>query len=40
MPSLIVIRSYLFAAVGGALGSVARCWLGDLGPVLMHGTFP
>ncbi len=40
MPSSIAVRNYLFIAVGGALGSVARFWLGNLGPALMHGAFP
>lgn len=34
------IRTYLAVAIGGALGSVGRLWLGNLGATLMYGTFP
>jgi CrcB protein len=35
-----VIKTYLVVAIGGAIGSVARFWLGDLGSTLVNGTFP
>ena len=40
MPNSTVIRNYLLVAIGSALGSVARNWLGNLGPVLMQSNFP
>lgn len=40
MPGSTVIRNYLLLALGGALGSVARYWLGNLGPVVIQSSFP
>lgn len=40
MLNALGIRNYLVIGAGGALGSMARFWLGDIGPVLMHSSFP
>ena len=40
MLNLNAIRMYLLVAVGGAIGSVVRYWLGDLGATLTHQAFP
>jgi len=40
MPDARIIRTYLLVALGGALGSVARFWLGNLGATLVYGVFP
>lgn len=36
----LIIRNYLLLGLGGAIGSVARYWLGNLGPALMASGFP
>lgn len=40
MVALNTIKMYLLVAVGGAIGSIARYWLGDLGATLTHQAFP
>lgn len=40
MIDLNAVRMYALVAIGGAIGSVARCWLGDLGATLTHQAFP
>lgn len=34
------MQSYLWIAIGGAIGSVARYWCGDISARLMGETFP
>lgn len=34
------LRMYFLVAVGGAIGSVIRYWLGDLGTAITHSSFP
>lgn len=40
MLNALTFRNYLIIGAGGALGSMARFWLGDIGPVIMHSAFP
>jgi CrcB protein len=40
MPDGRIVRTYLVVALGGAIGSAARFWLGNLGSTLIYGTFP
>ena len=40
MPDIRAIKMYLFVAFGGALGSIARFWLGNLGATLTSAVFP
>jgi CrcB protein len=40
MPDARIVRTYLVVAIGGAIGSAARFWLGNLGSTLIYGTFP
>lgn len=40
MSDIHAIKMYLFVAFGGALGSIARYWLGNLGATLTHAAFP
>ena len=40
MVSFNTVRMYFLVAVGGAIGSIIRSWLGDLGTVLTHQHFP
>ena len=40
MPDGRIIKTYLVVAIGGAVGSAARFWLGNLGATLIYGTFP
>ena len=40
MPDAKIVRTYLVVAIGGAIGSAARFWLGNLGSTLIYGTFP
>ncbi|HTH98900.1 MAG TPA: fluoride efflux transporter CrcB [Stellaceae bacterium] len=40
MPFLWGLRTYLLVAIGGAIGSIARYWLGNLGDTLLSSTFP
>lgn len=35
-----VIRMYILVGIGGAIGSIGRYWLSDLGDTLTHGMFP
>jgi len=40
MPDARIVRTYLIMAIGGAIGSAARFWLGNLGSTLICCTFP
>lgn len=40
MLNFSAIRMYVLVATGGAIGSVVRYWLGDLGATLTHAAFP
>lgn len=40
MLNLSTIRMYVLVAIGGAIGSIFRYWLGDLGATLTHAAFP
>lgn len=40
MPDAKIVRPYLLVAIGGALGSVARFWLGNLGAALFPAAIP
>lgn len=40
MIGLNALKMYGLVAIGGAIGSVARYWLGDLGATLTHQAFP
>ena len=39
MPDTKIVRTYLLVAIGGAMGSAARFWLGHLGTALFPGHF-
>lgn len=34
------VRMYVLVAIGGAIGSIIRYWLGDLGATITHAAFP
>lgn len=40
MLDIRALKMYLFVACGGALGSIARFWLGNLGATLTSAVFP
>lgn len=40
MISFTVVRMYVLVAIGGAIGSIIRYWLGDLGATITHAAFP
>lgn len=40
MLNLNAIRMYVLVGVGGAIGSIVRYWLGDLGATITHAAYP